>query len=308
MGLYSVVNTKNQDASKNDSSKKNNINSKLSVANNVKFNAELIINKLIFRELTIDKIKLNGGGENHKYALDVDSLFYNGKLKGLLNINTEEINPSFELNSNVTEVAMDKLFIDLVDKPVFTGLGDLAIELQSSGNDINVLLNKLNGKIFVNIHKGTLNGINIGFVLRNIFSLIKHGDFAFNRTLQDYSGVKATINITNGVLYNDDLLIKSPFFKMRGNGFINMPANNIDYSMYLSLLKPTLDNSSKENSNVLYTDILNKELLIHYKGPIKNPEQNIDYTSYIEKVLGRELKKKIAPLKKKVDKFIKDLF
>jgi hypothetical protein len=308
MGLYSVVNTVNNDILENDSSKKNNLNNKKPVANNLKINAELAINKLVFKKLTIDKIKLNGGGENHNYTLDVNALFYNGKLKGLLHINTEEIDPSFGLNGKVAEVTMDKLIVDLVDKPVFTGLGDLDIELQSSGNDINELLNKLNGKIFVNIHKGTLNGLNIGFILRNIFSLIGQDDFAFNRTLQDYSGVKANINVVNGIFYNNDLLIHSPIFRIRGDGLVNVPENYIDYNMYLSLLRPTFDNSSKENSNVLYTDILNKELLIHYKGPIKNPKQNIDYKSYIEKTLGRKLQKEIVPLKKKIDKFIEGLF
>jgi uncharacterized protein involved in outer membrane biogenesis len=303
LALYGAIKGKNNDQIKDQNFRKDRTESE-----NIRLNVVLETKKLILDKLTFERVYFKGFGENKKYTLDVDSIFYNGKLKGLLHIDTSSNVPAFELNSKIIEVSMDEFFKDIVNKSVFTGIGDIEAEVNSYGRDVKELISTLNGKIFLNLKKGTLNGINIGFVLRNIFSLIGYGELIFNKSLQDYAEAKATLDAKNGILYNNDLLIYSPFFKIRGEGVINVPENDIDYNIYLSLLKPVFDNSSVDINNALYTDILDKEILMHYKGPIKNPRQEIDYMSYIEKTLGRKLKKEIVPIKRKVDKFLKEIF
>jgi len=104
------------------------------------------------------------------------------------------------------------------------------------------------------------------------------------------------------------LSIHSPIFTIRGDGVINIPKNNLDYKIYLSLLRPAFDNSTDQEDNVIYEKILNKEIPIRYYGPIYKPKQDIDYKGFIEEAFGRELIKGLKPIQEKVDKFIKDLF
>jgi uncharacterized protein involved in outer membrane biogenesis len=261
------------------------------------------IDRLIFKKLVISKIVFKGIGEASNYAIDINGILYGGRFRGILHINTSQDEPTFNVSSKVMDIYIDKLLLDLVDNPIFTGLGDLDVDLQTSGNNSDEIINKLNGKMSVDIQKGTLKGLNLGFILRNIFSLIEEGKLTFNQSMQDYSGVKGTFDVTNGVFSNKDLLISSPFFKIRGEGYIDIPKNYIDYNMYLSFLKPAFDNNTQK-SNVIYKNLLDKEILIEYKGPLNKPQQNIDYKSYVEKILGI----KLEPLKRKVNKFLQDIF
>jgi uncharacterized protein involved in outer membrane biogenesis len=313
MGIYSLISAKNtntKDISKVNTNE-NNIKEEEQAKSDEKINILLTIDKLIFGKLGLENIRLNGKGEENKYSFDVDANFYKGKFDGFLIIDTDSNSPVFDFKGNLKDVATDKLLVALVNKPIIAGVGNVDVQLKSSGINVDEIVKKLNGTVAVNITNGTLYGLNIGFILRNIFSLIEGRDFVINKASQDFTRFDASINVKDGVFYNNDLFIYSPIFTIRGDGMINVPKNNMDYKIYLSLLKPAFDNATEEENeknNVVYSKLLNKEIPIRYYGPIYKPKQDIDYKGFIEKTFGRELIENIKPIKQRIDKFIKDLF
>jgi len=116
-------------------------------------------------------------------------------LYGLLIIDTNNDIPLFDFKGDLKGLVVEHLLVDLINKPIITGVGNVDVQLESSGIDAEEIINKLNGKIVVNMNSGTLHGLNIGFILRNIFSLANIGDFVINKTSQDFTGLDATINV-----------------------------------------------------------------------------------------------------------------
>ncbi|MDY6820949.1 MAG: AsmA family protein [Deferribacterota bacterium] len=318
MALYSIF--KKEDVKGNLSSEKKVTNNKevgtLQLCKKNKITLEANIDKLILKDLVLNSVSVDGDGEENKYSFNLESQLYNGLLESKLNIDTGNSMPYFTLKGSASSVNIDPLLIDLFEDSFLTGSANMDITLNTKGMDTDSMLKYAKGDIRLNVVNGMIKGINIGLIVRNIFSLIERERLTLNKDVQDFAEMNAHLNINDGKITNNNLLIHSPFFNIKGDGYLDILKKYIDYTIYLSLLRPafekTVDNRTSQHDNikedVIYEAITEKPIPIRYRGPLFNPKEEIDYKAFVKKNLGDIIKKNLAPVKEKVDKFLRDLF
>ncbi|MBT9612673.1 MAG: AsmA family protein [Burkholderiales bacterium] len=158
---------------------------------------------------------------------------YQGAMKGALSATTTT-SPKIALQQNLTGISIGPLLKDLADKDLLDGRGNVSLNVTTQGATASAMKKALNGSAAVNLQDGAIKGINIASTLRNAQAKLgmqrdSQTQPASSTEKTDFSELKASFAINNGVAHNDDLAVKSPLLRLAGNGDINIGAGSMDY-------------------------------------------------------------------------------
>jgi AsmA protein len=125
----------------------------------------------------------------------------------------------------------------------------------------NLYQGSLNGSLKLNVQttphiaiNQSLNGINIAKTLRDAQSMLSmKGATAQTQSVNkaektDFSELKASFKVNNGLAHNDDLLLKSPLLRLSGNGDINIGNDTINYLTNATLAKTLIEARAAKTS------------------------------------------------------------
>lgn len=192
------------------------------------------VGKLKVANLKSSNVRLDlkaGGGRVEINPLSAN--LYQGAMKGALSATTSA-NPKITVQQNLTGIDIGPLLKDVADKDLLDGRGNVSLNVSMQGQSASAMKKALNGSAAVNLQDGAIKGINIASTLRNAKSKLGlQGDSASQAASAtektDFSELKASFAINNGVAHNDDLSAKSPLLRLAGNGDINIGAGSMDY-------------------------------------------------------------------------------
>ena len=143
---------------------------------------------------------------------------YQGSMKGSLNVNAKAT-PVIAINQNLSGVNIAALTKDAANFDTLEGKGNVGMNLTMQGNTVSAMKKALNGTLSLNLADGAIKGINIAKSLREFGKggvSKTQGANAAEKT--DFSELKASFKVNNGVAHNDDLTLKSPLLRLSGNG------------------------------------------------------------------------------------------
>ncbi len=126
----------------------------------------------------------------------------------------------------VAQIALQPFLAATADLDKFTGKADFESRFLSSGETLDALMNNMSGDGRVDIGRGTIEGIDLDKLLR--------GDVTGGTTV--FNSMVATWTIADGVLTNDDLLMKLSRLSATGKGTVGLGLRTIDY-----VFSPQLD-------------------------------------------------------------------
>lgn len=172
---------------------------------------------------------------------------YNGKLDSNIVIDASKSQAAFAANAKMSGVELGALMQDAMKMDFISGQGNVDINITSRGNMFSLLKKSLNGKLSVHLADGAVKGINLAKSTRDIG---KGGDKTLdaNKTEQtDFSELKASFKIVDGIAHNDDLMLKSPFVRLGGKGNINVGDDSLDYLVKATLAGTTEGQGGKDN-------------------------------------------------------------
>lgn len=183
------------------------------------------------------KIRLAGG------RLDVAPMtlnLYEGSASGSLSLNAT--GNQLGLKQNLTGISINPLMIDLADKDLLEGRGNVALDVTSRGDTVTAMKKALAGTASLSLKDGAIKGINLAQSMRDIKGTLggkQEAQQAKAGAKTDFSELTASLKIANGVARNDDLAMKSPFLRLTGAGDIDIGTGQMNY-----LAKATLVGSS----------------------------------------------------------------
>ncbi len=119
-----------------------------------------------------------------------------------------------------TSVALGPMLNTLADIDKIAGNGNLNIQFLGSGNSVDSIMRSLNGQIGMSVPQGTIAGIDLE-------GLIRQGNA--NASLTQFENLKANGAINDGKLQNNDLTVSTGRVDAKGEGYINLGAQTIDY-------------------------------------------------------------------------------
>ncbi len=266
-----------------------------------KFDAlmQLSASRLIFQKHRLEKaqigLKVNAGlmtAQLPKFSL------YGGTGSLALSLNGAKARPTLKGRIGLKKIQIQPLLKNTADLPWLSGVGDVDLNIVSSGNTEQQLISALNGTGKIALADGAIEGVNIPGMIRNVQSGKLLEPFSKPKEKTDFSDLQASFVINRGVVENKDLLLKGPLLRMTGKGILNLPAEQIDYG-----LQPKLVNSlAGQGGNAALAGI---NIPIRVKGPMANPKFIPDAKGLLENNgeainnTVKSVKKAVKNLKKK---------
>jgi len=147
---------------------------------------------------------------------------YQGAYAGDIHLDATGKTPKLTMNSKLKGVEAEPLLNDIVGSASAKGSANISLALASRGADINTLRNTLSGKGNILFEKGTLIGVDVKNVLHQVEIMIETKNFGKPDPGEktEFDKLTATLDIHNGIIDNNDLLMLGSGFNVTGKGML----------------------------------------------------------------------------------------
>jgi AsmA protein len=224
---------------------------------------------------------------------------YQGKYSGDITLDAREKTPRLSLDEHVKGIQAGPLLKDLSGEDKLTGTGNVDVRLTGSGATPEQLRRTLNGNAAFSLTNGSVKGVNIASLIRTAQARLKGepppADNQPNQT--DFAELQGTATVTDGVVRNNDLSIKSPLLRISGEGQVSLPAETIDY-----LLTTKIVGSLKGQGGKALDELKGIAIPVRIGGTFSKPTYTPDLTAAVGDVAREKAKEQIE---KKTEKLLK---
>ena len=153
---------------------------------------------------------------------------YDGKGTAQIKVDGAARVPTIEQTFNLSGVQALPLMTDAAGMDRIEGTANAEMKITTRGNSQKAMVSALNGGGKVTFLNGAIRGINLGAMVRNVSSAFLDAK-ARETQKTDFAELGGTYKITNGILTNNDLLLKSPLLRLNGAGTVDMPKQYVNY-------------------------------------------------------------------------------
>lgn len=206
---------------------------------------DLKIGHFIARKFVMDRstvrMRLAGGSMTAEVVSDN---LYQGKGNALVNLSREHVG----VNVTATGVEIAPLIAAATGDSALSGKATLRAELSTRGTTEQALVANLGGDGHLRLLDGSIRGLDIAGVVRNAKSAFTNADASRQKT--DFSEASGSFNIKQGVVSNDDLIMKAPLFRVSGKGTVDLPNYTINYRLSPELVNTLQGQGGKDKEGL----------------------------------------------------------
>ena len=224
---------------------------------------------------------------------------YQGQYSGDIAVDVRGKTPRLSLDEHVKGIQAGPLLKDLSGDDKLTGTGNVDVRLTGSGTTPEQLRRTLNGNAAFSFIDGSIKGVNIASLIRTAQARLKgqspHVGDQPDQT--DFAELRGTATVTDGVVRNNDLSIKSPLLRISGEGQVSLPAETIDY-----LLTTKIVGSLEGQGGKALDELKGVEIPVRIGGTFSK----LTYTPDLSAAVGDAAKEKAKEkIEKKAGKLLK---
>ena len=264
----------------------------------------LEIGQLTISKAKMSDVKLTINADQGVIKLaPVTAKLYDGSYDGAVNLNATGKQPSLALDTKLAGVNIAPLLQDMTGDAKLTGTGNITANLNTAGADLPAMKQRLNGKADLLFKDGAYKGINIGAILRKANALLEGRSLkeVSSKEQTDFSEMTATLNITDGVVKNDDLTAKSPAIRVNGAGQANLVTEQVDYTVKASVAKTAKGQGGEELDSVGgYT------IPVRCQGTFAEPGCKPNFEGLVKAKVDKAVDEQTDKAKDKVKKKLKE--
>lgn len=246
------------------------------------------------------EIKAGGG------KLDVAPMtmnLYEGSLNGALSLNAQ--GNSVALRQNLSNVAINPLMKDAVDKDLLEGRGNVALDITTHGDTVGAMKKALAGSASLALKDGAVKGINLAQTFRDLKSKFSSKQDAVQQAKAgdktDFSELTGSFRIAGGVAHNDDLAAKSPFLRLAGAGDIDIGNNNMNYLAKASVVA----NATGQGGQGL-EHLKGLTVPVRVSGPFEKLSYKLELSGLATEAVKAKVEEKKEEIKAKAQDKVKD--
>lgn len=223
---------------------------------------------------------------------------YQGSVNGSVSINAQAV-PAIAINQTLSGINVAALSKDAADFDMLEGRGNVGMNLTMRGDTVSAMKKALNGTMSLNLADGAIKGINIAKKLRDAQSMLGKASSqttsADSAEKTDFSELKASFKVSNGVAHNDDLSMKSPLLRLAGNGDIDIGNSSMNYLAKATLAKTLEGQGGKDAVGGITVPVR-----------LTGPFTDLKYTLEFGAMVGEAAKQKIEAKKEEVKTKVKE--
>lgn len=183
-----------------------------------------------FQEMEIGRSALTIMLENGRLVTELSELnLYEGSGSGTVVVDASggdgaTIEQSFALEG----LQAQPFLTDAADFERLQGTGQATIDVRTQGATERQFVSNLQGNGNVTFTDGAVIGFNLAALLRDFNPAALNRGFD-DAEKTDFAELSGTFTITDGILNNPDLMLRSPLLRVTGEGDVNLPQRTIDY-------------------------------------------------------------------------------
>ena len=257
----------------------------------LKINGKMNIGKLIITRAKLNHVQLGLNAKAGKINLTpAKAQLYNGSYSGSARLDATGSQPAIYLTSAIKNMNTGPLLEDLQIQSNIQGTMNSDLTINAAGTDTEAIKKSLNGNAKFTFTDGTLKGVNLGRLVREV-------DAAINRKKlppdtepleTDFSEMSGNFTIAKGLISNRDLIMKSPLFRVEGKGTAHLVTEKIDYSVKASVVR-----SSKGQGGEELNKLEGIPIPIKVTGTFSKPQYFPDIEEVAKILAEKELKKRL---------------
>ncbi len=137
------------------------------------------------------------------------------------------------MNESISDVNLASMARAMFDVDNITGSVTGSFRLGGRGADMDAIRRDLDGRMSIELSDGAWEGTDVWYEMRRARSYFKGvpQPAAPETPRTQFSTMKASGVVTDGVLQNDDFFAELPFMQMSGRGSVNFVEATVDYSV-----------------------------------------------------------------------------
>ncbi len=222
---------------------------------------------------------------------------YKGRLETQLTLDASRKPAQMQLKTRLRGLQAGPLLKDLLDDDYISGKANVTIDLRGQGATFLQLRQTLNGKAAFRFEDGAVKGINIGQMLRKAEATLTGKKLPKEEgpLKTDFSELKGTFVIKNGVVSNHDLSAKAPILRVSGKGTVNLVTEAIDYRVVTAVVGTAAGQGGKE-----LQELKGLSIPIRITGTLVKPKIKEDLTAALKAKAQADLDKKKKALEAKL--------
>lgn len=256
------------------------------------------------------RLDVKAGGDR----LDVNPLsanLYQGSTSGRIQLSATAT-PLVAVRQSLTGVSIGPLLRDAINKDMIEGKGNLSLDVATQGQTVSAMKRSLQGKAAIDLRDGAIKGINIASTLRNAKAKLgalkgEQVQAASSAEKTDFTELKGSFNIRDGVAHNDDLSAKSPLLRVGGAGDVDIGRDSMNY-----LLKATVVGTLAGQGGKELTELKGLTVPVRITGPFTALKYTLDFNALAEGMVKQKVEQKKEEVKSRLQeemqKGLKGLF
>lgn len=210
----------------------------------------------------------------------ITAKLYQGTLQSGIELDASSKQPRMTLDNVLTGIQAGPLLKDLVGKDRLTGTAQLNSQLSWQGLDAVAIKSSLNGVSRFTFRDGAIKGINLGLLIRQAKAAITGQPLAPEHqgvAQTDFSELSGSVQLTNGLAKNNDLLAKSPLLRITGQGVANLVQEKLDYRLTTTVVSTTRGQGGEDLAQLKGIPIP-----IKVTGPLTEPRYALDVAALLK--------------------------
>jgi len=190
---------------------------------------DLTVKSILARQIRVGQSALSLRVRDGRLTADLKDLaLYDGSGKGTVTLDASGSVPTMRKTFTLSGVQAQPFLKDAAGFERLAGTARTEFEIAARGASQKAMVETLNGRGSFAFEDGAIVGINLAAMIRNVSTAFL--DPTAGETRQtDFSELSGTFAITDGILRNQDLELKSPLIRVGGAGSANLPARTVDY-------------------------------------------------------------------------------
>ena len=250
-------------------------------------------------EISTAKFRASGLAANIKIeqsALTIAPLtarMYGGKLSGSISA-TAQSTPQITIKQNLTGFQMKALLSNTANAGKLEGKGDLVVDLGAEGGSIGALRKALNGTISLALSRGSLEGIDMRTALisgKDDLGTTNEARVHETRLSEStsFSNLDAVFNIADGSAHGNSFDLRSPLFRIAGEGNYAPDTGRIDYQ-----LAATVSSTLKRRTAGELADLRGVTVPVKVSGPWATPGIALNFAAASGEIVTKKIEARAA--------------
>ena len=204
---------------------------------------DLLIGNLVISNARLSNVRLSVRAKEGDIKLDpIAANLYQGEYQGAVTLDAKGKVPRLAMNTSLQDVQIEPLLKDYTQQPESQLLGVASVtteKLTAAGNSVEQLKHSLTGNARFQVKDGVLRGVDVRKTIEQAEVMLENKQFG-GQVKQGgetaFEKLKGTLDIKNGVVRNEDLVMTSPGFRVSGKGTLaNLHDNTIKYDLKVAV-------------------------------------------------------------------------